>query len=382
MHSWDSVTTQIQSQTPAAVERALAKDTPLTLDDVAALVSPAAAPYLEAMAQKSHALTLRRFGRAVQLYLPLYLSNECTNGCTYCGFNHGNQIHRKTLTASEILQELEAIKKLGPFEHILLVTGEDHRHADLTYMLDSVKLCHEQFSHVSMEVQPLLSDEYRQLGEAGVSAVYVYQETYHKEKYKLYHPVGKKGVFNYRLECPDRIGEAGIRKIGIGALLGLEDWRADSFFAALHLRYLEETYWQCKYSVALPRLRPHAGLQTEHNFLDDRGFAQLLCAWRLFDPDIDLSVSTRESADFRDHAVLLGATTLSAGSRTDPGGYSISQHELPQWEINDGRTPTEVANALRKNGYEPVWKDWDASLESRPGDRQGVGRVQGALERI
>lgn len=363
-YDWDAVVADIATKTLGDVDRALAKKGALDVEDFAALISPAAAPRLEIMAQRSRELTLRRFGKTQQLYLPLYLSNECMNSCTYCGFSHENDIPRRTLNNAEILQEIHTIKKQWDFEHILLVTGEDVRHADVDYLEKAVRLCRNYFSHVSIEVQPLEADEYRRLADAGVSAVMVYQETYHKAAYPQYHLKGKKRVFDYRVQCPDRIGAAGIRKVGIGCLIGLEDWRADSFYTALHLRYLEKRYWKMRYSIAFPRLRPHAGLQKEANFQTDKELVQLICAYRIFDPDVELSLSTRESPRFRDNMMKLGITNMSAGSRTDPGGYSVSQHELEQFAINDDRTPQEVVTSMRANGYEPVWKDWDQVLDA------------------
>ncbi|GHV17862.1 thiamine biosynthesis protein ThiH [Fibrobacterales bacterium] len=361
--NWQQVEDRITTATLQSVEQALSKKDPLNLDDFVALISPAAAPYLENMAKKSRELTLKRFGKAIQLYIPLYLSNECTNACVYCGFNHNNPLERKTLSETEILNEIKAIKKLGDFEHILLVSGEHPAKTSFEYLRNAVRLCHKQFSSVSVEVQPLDIEEYATLVQDGVTAVYVYQETYREETYKLHHPKGKKSIFEYRLHCPDRIGIAGVRKIGIGALLGLENWRTDSFFTALHLHYLQNTYWKTKFSIAFPRLRPYAGQKQELHTPSNRELVQLMCAYRLFFPDVEISLSTRESAHFRDHAMAFGLTTISAGSRTDPGGYSISQNELPQWEINDSRTPAEVVQALKKNGYDAVWKDWDSALE-------------------
>jgi len=361
--TWQEVEKQIATTSLQAVERALMKKDNLNIEDFAALISSAATPYLEAMAKKSRELTLRRFGKIIQLYIPLYLSNDCTNSCVYCGFNQKNHIERKVLTASEICAEIAAIKKAGPFEHILLVTGESPKNAGFEYILNAVKLCHEHFSAISIEVQPLGTEEYAELAQSGVTAVYIYQETYREETYKLHHPNGKKSIFEERLRCPDRVGMAEVRKIGIGALLGLENWRVDSFFAALHLSYLQNTYWQSKFSVSFPRLRPFEGQTFELHAPTDRELVQLMCAYRICFPDVEVSLSTRESADFRNRAMMLGLTTMSAGSRTDPGGYAISQTELPQWEVNDSRSPAEIERKIRQNGYDPVWKDWDASLE-------------------
>lgn len=361
-YNWQKIENGIATATLQSVERALMKKENLNLNDFAALISPAAAPYLENMAKKSRELTLKRFGKTIQLYLPLYLSNDCTNACVYCGFNHNNNIDRKTLSATEILAEILEIKKLGPFEHVLLVTGESPGSAGFEYLKEAVKLCREHFSSVSIEVQPLSSEEYAQLADCGVSAVYIYQETYREETYKQHHPKGKKSIFEYRLHTPDRIGIAGVRKIGIGALLGLENWRVDSFFTALHLNYLQETYWQSRFSISFPRLRPFEGQSFELCTPSDRELVQLMCAYRICFPEAEISLSTRESANFRDRAMMLGLTTMSAGSRTDPGGYTVSKTELSQWEINDSRTPAEIEEKIKQNGYDPVWKDWDIAL--------------------
>jgi len=291
--SWDMVEKGIATATLQSVERALSKKENLNIDDFVALISPSAAPYLENMAKKSREITLRRFGKAIQLYLPLYLSNDCTNSCVYCGFNHKNNIERKILSDSEIIEEIMEIKKLGSFEHILLVTGESPKNAGFDYLLNAVKICHEYFSAVSIEVQPLGIEEYAELAQCGVSGVFVYQETYRQETYKQHHPHGKKSIFEYRLHCPDRIGIAGVRKIGIGALLGLENWRVDSFFTALHLTYLQETYWQSRFSVSFPRLRPFEGQTIELHTPSDRELVQLMCAYRICFPDVEISLSTR-----------------------------------------------------------------------------------------
>lgn len=360
--NWNEVEKKITTTTLQSVERALLKKENLNLDDFAALISPAAAPYLENMAKRSRELTLKRFGKTIQLYLPLYLSNECENFCVYCGFKHSNSIERKTLTEKEIVAEILAIKKLGNFEHILLVTGECPKKAGFEYLKNAVEICREYFSSISIEVQPLDIEEYATLAKSGVSAVYVYQETYREETYKLHHPKGKKRIFEYRLHTPDRIGIADIKKIGIGALLGLENWRTDSFFTALHLKYLQETYWKSKFSVSFPRLRPFEGQNFELCTPNNKELVQLMCAYRLCFNDVEISLSTREDANFRDRAMMLGVTTISAGSRTDPGGYTVSKNELSQWEINDSRTPFEIEQTIKQNGYDPVWKDWDTAL--------------------
>ena len=358
-YSWEEINDKVYSRTARDVEHALGKEK-LNLDDFAALISPAAAPYLEIMAQKSHALTMKRFGNTIQMYVPMYLSNECQNICTYCGFSFDNKIARKTLTDEEILKEVEVIKSYG-YDHILLVTGEANRTVGIDYMVHAIELLRPHFSNISIEVQPLEQDEYSRLIAAGVYAVLVYQETYHEENYKLYHPKGKKSNFQYRLDTADRLGKAEVHKIGLGVLIGLEDWRVDSWFCALHLNYLEKHYWQTKFSLSFPRLRPAEGVDESivHTFMTDKELVQLICAYRLFNENLELSLSTRENARFRDHIIKLGITSLSAGSKTDPGGYANTDHALEQFEISDDRTPNEVAKMIRAQGYEPVWKDWE-----------------------
>ena len=366
----------------ADVERALGKSQQ-DLEDFKALLSPAAAPYLEEMAQLSHRLTQKRFGKVIQLYVPLYLSNECQNICTYCGFSYDNKIRRRTLSGGELLTEVAAIKQMG-FDHVLLVSGEASVTVGVDYFVRALDLVRPHFAHLSMEVQPLDEADYSLLMDHGLHTVLVYQETYHREDYKLHHPKGKKANFGYRLDTPDRLGKAGIHKIGLGVLIGLEDWRTDSWFTALHLQYLERRYWKTRYSLSFPRLRPHAGEEVRAGRLGegmtgleggkpygihpkvemkDRELIQLICAYRLLDEEVELSLSTRESPVFRDHAVRLGITAMSAGSRTNPGGYAVDLQSLEQFEIDDDRSPAEVAAMIRRQGYEAVWKDWDQALQ-------------------
>jgi 2-iminoacetate synthase len=356
-YNWDEVTSSISQKTGADVEAALAASK-RSLEDFKALISPAAVPYLEQIAQMSHEITKKRFGNTVLLYAPMYLSNECNNICTYCGFSFNNKIKRKTLSAAEILQEINEIKKHG-FQHILLVTGEANHTVHVDYFLKAIDIIKPHFANISIEVQPLEQEEYRELHDAGVYSVLVYQETYHKEAYKNYHLKGKKSNFYYRLETPDRIGQAGMHKIGLGVLLGLEDWRTDSFFCAMHLDYLQKKYWQTKYSISFPRIRPAEGVDITDFMVKDRELVQLICAYRLFNEDVEISVSTRETEKFRNHILKLGTTTISAGSKTNPGGYSVDPGTLEQFEISDERSAAEMARVIANQGYEPVWKDWD-----------------------
>lgn len=360
-YNWNEIKSSIYAKTSADVERALTKSS-CDLEDFKALISPAAAPYLEIMAQKSHHLTLQRFGRTIQMYLPLYLSNVCHNICTYCGFSLDNKMPRRILNPQEVAQEVEVIKAMG-YSHILLVTGEANKQVGTAYFEKIIKQIAPQFSNISMEVQPLSQPDYETLIKAGLHAVLVYQETYNHERYNIYHPKGRKSNFEFRLDTPDRLGKSGVHKIGIGALLGLEDWRTDSFFTALHLDYLERTYWQTRYAISFPRLRPHAGSFMPKSIINDRELTQLICAYRLFNQEVELSLSTRENQTFRNHIIKLGITSTSAGSKTNPGGYSVAPEALEQFAIDDNRNPQEMAAAIKAQGYEPVWKNWDNSLQ-------------------
>lgn len=356
-HDWEQERLSLVAKTEADVLRAINKDK-IDIEDFKALISPAAEPHLNAIAKRSQLLTRARFGKTIQLYVPLYLSNYCTNSCVYCGFSHENRILRKKLNMEEIKAEAEAILALG-FKHILLVAGEAPQRAGIDYYVEVVKMLRPLFAQISIEVQPMDEDDYRKLVEVGVSYICVYQETYNESAYPKYHPRGLKANYRYRLETPDRAASAGMRKVGIGALLGLEDWRLDSLYTAMHLLYMEKHYWQSKYSISLPRLRPNVGGWEPKDPISDKQMIQLIAAYRLLSPQVDISVSTRESSAFRDMAMHLGATTMSAGSSTQPGGYVDPQKELEQFSINDNRSPAEMEAAIRAQGLEPVWKDWD-----------------------
>ncbi|MDR6129708.1 2-iminoacetate synthase [Chryseobacterium sp. SORGH_AS1175] len=263
-YSWDQVRRRLDQVTLQDVERSLCKQQ-RSLDDFINLISPAASVKLETMAKLAQQLTRKRFGKTIQLYAPLYLSNECQNICTYCGFSLDNSIKRKTLSDTELMIEATVLKSMG-VNHVLLVSGEANKTVGVSYFLNAIKLLRPHFANISIEVQPLSEEEYCLLHDAGVNAVLVYQETYHQEVYKEYHPKGKKSNFNFRLDTPDRVGRAGIHKIGLGVLLGLEDWRVDSFFNALHIDYLQKQYWKSRFSVSFPRLRPAEGI-IEPNFI-------------------------------------------------------------------------------------------------------------------
>ncbi|WP_274008763.1 2-iminoacetate synthase ThiH [Vibrio parahaemolyticus] len=358
---WDDISMSIYAKTAQDVERALAKPK-RDLEDFKALISPAAEPYLEQMAKLSYSLTRKRFGNTMSLYIPLYLSNLCANACTYCGFSMENRIKRRTLNRDEVEAEIDAIKRMK-FDSVLLVTGEHETKVGMKYFREMVPIIKQRFNYLAMEVQPLDQDEYAELKTLGLDAVMVYQETYHPKTYAQHHLRGNKMDFRYRLETPDRLAKAGIDKIGIGALIGLEEWRTDCFFAAAHLDFLERTYWQSRYSISFPRLRPCAGnvqasgLQPK-SVMTDKQLVQLICAYRLFNPEVELSLSTRESPQFRDNVLPLGITSMSAASKTQPGGYATEEVELEQFEISDERSAASVEDMIRAKGFAPVWRDW------------------------
>lgn len=355
---WYDITLSINAKTYRDVERALAKPY-CDLEDFKALISPAAEPYVERMAQRSFTLTRNRFGNTISLFIPLYLSNLCANVCTYCGFSMENRLKRKTLNITELSAELDAIKKMK-FDSILLVSGEHDTKVGIDYFKQVLPAVKSKFSYVAMEVQPLLTEEYAELVNLGLDAVMVYQETYHRPTYARHHLRGKKSDFDFRLQTPERLAQAGIDKIGLGALIGLEDWRTDCFHVAMHLEYLEKHFWRSRYSISLPRLRPCKGGLQPKSIMSDKQLVQLICAYRLFNPQVELSLSTRESERFRDNALPLGITSISAASKTQPGGYASDFVELEQFEISDERSAANIEAVIRNRGLDPMWKDWSS----------------------
>lgn len=361
--SWQETTERIYAKTEADVRRALNREH-CDIEDFMALVSPAAEPYLEQMAQLSRRYTEERFGKTVSMFIPLYLTNSCANGCVYCGFHASNPMPRTILTFDQMEDEYRAIKATGPFESLLLVTGENPVKAGVPYLAEALDRAKKYFDDLKIEVMPLAAEEYEILKHHGLNGVICFQETYHRERYNLYHPRGKKADFEWRVNGFDRMGQAGIHSIGLGVLVGLEDWRTDVTLMAHHLRYLQKHYWRTRYSVNFPRLRPAENGGFQPNFImTDRQLAQVTFAMRIFDHQVDISYSTRELPEFRDHMATLGVTTMSAGSKTEPGGYYTYPHALEQFHVSDERSPMEVFRRLRSLGREPVWKDWDVSFD-------------------
>ncbi|MCL1143154.1 2-iminoacetate synthase ThiH [Shewanella gaetbuli] len=346
----------LYSSTAKDVEKALLNPTG-NLKSLMALLSPAAVPYIETMAQMSAQLTRQRFGSNLGLYLPLYLSNLCANECDYCGFTMSNKIKRKTLNEAEILAEIKVIKSRG-FDSILLVSGEHETKVGIEYFSKMLPLIKQHFNYLALEVQPLTTVGYQTLVSQGLDAVMVYQETYQPMTYAKHHTRGKKQDFNYRLNTPDRAAQAGVEKVGLGVLLGLDDWRLDALLMGHHLAYLEQKYWQTRYSISLPRLRPCTGGIQPKVLMTDLGLVQLICAFRLLNHQLDISLSTRETPELRENLLPLGITNLSAGSSTQPGGYVEPNSQLDQFEISDERSVETMVEVMKKQGFNPVFKDW------------------------
>jgi len=352
---------------PEDVQRALRREQ-LYPEDLAALLSPQAASRLEEMARLAQGLTRRHFGRTMGLYVPLYLSNVCTADCTYCAYaaRSGSRGARRTLTQAEIRAECEILAGHG-FQNVLLLTGDAPKTTPVKYVAEAVALARRYFVSVSVEVYALDKKDYRHLVALGLEGVTLYMETYHRDTYSQVHLHGKKKDFAYRLGAIERAGRAGVRRLSIGALLGLADWRLDGFWTALHARYLQKECWQSAISVSFPRLRTVPPRHAIRHPLSDRELVQLMLALRLFLPEVGFNLSTRERASLRDRLIPLGVTMMSAGSSTRPGGYAhYGEETLAQFEIEDRRSPAEVVQAIRRAGYDPVWKDFDRAFDEAP----------------
>ncbi len=359
-HSWDDIGRRISEKTPEDVRQALLPGT-MDIEKFISLVSPAADESIEEIAQRAQLITEQRFGRIVGLYAPMYLSNSCSNSCLYCSFNASNQIDRETLSVEQAVSEARHLHDEG-FRHILLVSGEDLKAVNLNYLKEVVSSLRPLFDSISIEIYPMETDQYRELARSGVDGLIIYQETYNKDLYAQVHEAGKKTDYHWRIETPERGGAAGFRRIGLGSLLGLDDWRTEAVYLAMHARYLMRRYWRSQVTISFPRLRPAVGGYAPPCPVSDRDLVHMLTALRVFLPDADLLLSTRESKEFRDNMIPLGVTSMSAGSCTQVGGYTGDSATAGQFEIADHRTPEEVAETIKNIGYEPVWKDWDAAF--------------------
>ena len=342
------------------VERALGRSQP-SFFDFLALISAAARAYLEPMARRAQQITQQRFGRTILLYAPLYLSNECTNACLYCGFNVNRTVPRITLGFDQILTEAAYLRDRG-FRHLLLVCGEAPKVVPVAFLEKVLTTLKSDFPSLSLEVYPLSAPAYELVTQAGADGLVLYQETYHRAAYDQAHAGGRKRDFDWRLGAAERAGDAGFRRLGVGALLGLYDWRFEAIALGLHAEYLMKRYWKTQITISFPRLRHTPQEFSPGAPVGDADLVQLMLALRIFLPDAGMVISTREPAAFRDRLIPLGVTQMSAGSRTEPGGYLHPAEAGAQFPVEDHRTPEEVAQVIREAGYEPVWKDWDREM--------------------
>ncbi|MED6314956.1 MAG: 2-iminoacetate synthase ThiH [Verrucomicrobiota bacterium] len=378
----DALCSRARDASAEEASTALAKHD-LSLADLAAILSPAAADQIEHSARRAHQLTQQRFGKAIRLFAPLYLSNECINNCSYCGFSRDNPILRVTLSVDEVVREAKALSNQG-FRNILLVAGEHPKFVSSGYLTDCVLALRDAVPSISLEVGPMETEKYKELVNAGAEGLVVYQETYDRNIYSEMHTAGPKRNFNLRLETPERAHAAGFRRLGIGALFGLGDWKRETLCLAAHGQYLLRKCWKSQLTISLPRLRPCAGEFEPLTDFNNRALVQTICALRLFLPDVGIVLSTREPANLRDKLIPLGVTMMSAGSHTEPGGYTGAGNDnlhytkrgriqeikedtsewsaTGQFDIADERDPSAIASTLTRLGYEPVWKDWDTAI--------------------
>ncbi|MEJ5259967.1 MAG: 2-iminoacetate synthase ThiH [Anaerohalosphaeraceae bacterium] len=356
-------TEQMRRIRPEDVQKELSKPAgKYSFPRLLTLLSPAAEECLEEMAQQAARLTIQRFGRTIQLYAPLYVSNVCINSCRYCGYNRHTVFERTRLSIEEALADAAVIAEEG-FRHLLLVSGEDRAFVTTAYLAELAARLRRRFSSLSVEIYPMTQEEYRILFEAGIDGVTLYQETYDREAYAYYHPAGPKRDYDWRLLAPDRFASAGMRRIGLGVLLGLTDWRLETLALAEHAAYLMKRYWRSQVAFSFPRLRPALGAPSDWpHLLSDRNLVQMMLALRLCFADAGIVLSTRERAQLRDHLVDLCVTSMSAGSKTNPGGYTGHEDTAEQFVVADSRTPAQIAQMIRSKGKDPVWKDWDAAF--------------------
>ena len=349
---------QVESVTDGDVQRVLGKHS-ISPEEFLCLLSPAAEPHLEQMARQAHDLTVAQFGRTMVLYTPLYLSNFCTNSCLYCGFNRDNRIVRRQLTLAELDVEARAVADTG-LKHILILTGDAPTKASVDYIVACCGLLRRYFPAIGMEIYALSQSDYRRLIDAGVDSLTIYQETYNESLYRRLHPKGPKRDYRFRLGAPESACRAGMRAVNVGALLGLDNWRRDAFLTGLHACYLQDSYPETEISVSLPRMRPHVGGFQPGCIVEDRHIVQIMTALRLFMPRVGITISTRESARFRDRLLPLGGTRMSAGSCTAVGGRTEEKASVGQFDISDERSVPEMVAMLRRAGWQPVFKDWQS----------------------
>ncbi len=358
--NWDSYFDDV---TEANVRRQIAEPiAPFSLRRLKTLISPAALPYLEQMAQAAVRVTRQRFGNTINLYAPVYVSNFCINRCKYCGFNATHDLPRKRLTVDEAVREGEAVAREG-FRDLLLVAGEDPKYVTPEYLCEIAARLRKHFSSISIEIAPQSEESYRIMERGGIEGVTLYQETYDRELYREYHPKGPKSDYVGRIVMQEAAARAGMRRLGIGALLGINDWRYETMALGLHAHVLIKHYWQSKVSVSFPRIRPAPDVMDNFPYyVNDRSLVQMILALRLTFSDIGMSLSTRESGEMRNHVLPMGITHMSAGSKTNPGGYEVDVDATEQFVISDERSVAEVSEYLRTRGFDPVWKDFDPAF--------------------
>lgn len=344
--------------TAADVLNALRAEYP-TLEDFGALLSPAAEPFLEQMAQKAKIETSKHFGNSVYLFTPLYISNYCENYCIYCGFNCHNKIRRAKLDENEIRKEMEAIAKTG-MEEILILTGESPKMSNVEYIGKACEIAHEYFKNVGIEVYPMNTDQYAYLHKCGADYVTVFQETYNSDKYETLHLAGHKRIFPYRLNAQERALRGGMRGVAFAALLGLDDFRKDAFAVGTHAYLIQRKYPHAEISFSCPRLRPIINNdKINPKDVHEKQLLQIMCAYRIFMPFAGLTISTRESAEFRNNVVGMCATKISAGVSTGIGSHTEDESQGDdQFEINDNRSLEEVCNAIKARNLQPVLNDY------------------------
>jgi len=346
----------LKQKRPSDIKSALSKDI-LTADDLLSLISPAADAYLEDIAQKAHRLTLCNFGKAIQLYTPIYISNYCDNRCIYCGFNVDNKTKRKKLNLDEIEKEAQYIASTG-LRHILVLTGGSRAYSPVSYIKDAIKILKKHFDSISVEIYSLSKEEYSLLIEEGIDGLTIYQETYNREIYDRVHLSGPKKDYISRLDAPERALLQGVRTVNIGALLGLNRWEEDGFYTGLHAEYLQNKFSDVEVSISLPRIRPQTTDYKPEREVYDKDITQLMLAFRLFLPRVGITISTRENSTLRENLLPLGVTKMSAESTTAVGGHTFNDENLEQFAISDKRTVSEIKEFLLKKGYQPVLKDW------------------------
>lgn len=352
----------IASRTEEDVRSALSSAGRYDARHLAALVSPAAEAFLEPLAQLSAQWTRQRFGHAVQFFAPLYVSNFCCNGCRYCGFNSTTKnTVRRALSLDEAEAEATCLAEQG-FGHLLLVAGEDVKHVPPAYFAELARRIRSRFASLQVEIYALTLEEYRMLRQGGIDGMTMFQESYNPDVYAEFHPSGPKRDFAYRVDAFERAAQAGMTFVGLGTLLGLNDWREEAFYLGLHAAYLQKKYWRTSLAISFPRMRPaHGGLPPPYP-VSDANLVHLMSALRIQFPDVTLTLSTRELPGFREQMVRIAVNKISAGAKTTPGGYTGKTDAEAQFEVADPRSLPEVAAAIKAMGFDPVMKDWDRTF--------------------